>query len=50
MKQVCRVCELIDNDKTIKEVTYCEFCKAYICKECEPNLLKRGLAAIKDKL
>ncbi len=50
MNGICRVCELIDNDTTLKEVKYCELCKAYICKQCEPNLLKRGKAAIKDKL
>lgn len=49
MNGICRVCELIDNDTTLKEVKYCELCKAYICKQCEPNLLKRGKAAIKEQ-
>lgn len=48
MSGVCRVCELLDNDKTIKEVFYCEMCNASMCKECEGNLLRRGRAAIKE--
>ena len=50
MNAICRVCELIDNDTTLKEVEYCELCKANICNECKPNLLKRGKAAIKEQM
>ena len=50
MVSVCKVCELLDNDTTLKEVHYCELCKANICKDCEPNWYRRGLAAIKQKL
>jgi|VirMetMinimDraft_7_1064189.scaffolds.fasta_scaffold44709_2 hypothetical protein len=50
MNGICRVCELIDNDTTLKEVEYCELCKANICNECKPNLLKRGKAAIKEQM
>jgi hypothetical protein len=49
MKAICRVCELIDNDKTIKEVIYCDMCKASMCKPCEVNWLRRGEAAILEK-
>lgn len=48
-KGICRVCELLDNDKTTKEITYCTFCKANICASCETNWLRRGKAALKDK-
>ena len=50
MRLVCRVCELLDNDTTIKEVAYCEDCKANICLSCEPNWWRRGRAAIIEKL
>jgi hypothetical protein len=46
----CKVCELLDNDKTVKIVTYCETCGVYICKECNGDLLRRLEAFIKAKL
>lgn len=49
MNGICKVCELLDNDKTEKEVEWCEVCNEHICKECEPNLFKRGQAMIIDK-
>jgi hypothetical protein len=50
MIAVCKVCELVDNNTTPKEVVYCETCKEYICKDCEPNWYRRGIAMIKSKL
>ena len=50
MWQVCRVCELLDDDKTIKHGNWCETCKAFICDKCEINWIRRGAAAIKEKL
>ncbi len=50
MNGICRVCELLDKDTTIKEVFYCEMCNASMCRECEGNWIRRGKAAIKDKL
>lgn len=50
MKGICKVCELVDEDSTTKDIFWCETCKEYICKQCEPNLLKRGLAMIMQKL
>lgn len=47
-KGICRVCELLDNDKTEKEIIYCNFCKAWICSLCENNWLRRGVAALKE--
>jgi len=49
-KGVCRVCELLDNDKSKKPVTYCEPCDAWICENCEPDLIRRGKALLKTKL
>ena len=50
MNLVCRVCELLDNDTTIKEVVYCDTCKVYMCLLCEDNWMRRGRAAIIEKL
>lgn len=47
-KGICRVCELLDNDKRKKVVNYCYLCKALICEKCEPNYLRRGMAALKN--
>jgi len=50
MHQVCKVCEILDNDKTIKSGNWCEMCKAFICDKCETNWIRRGMAAIKEKI
>lgn len=41
----CKCCELVNGDTTPKPVRWCESCKAYICVSCEPETLKRLLAA-----
>ena len=43
---VCKVCELVDNNTSIKGVFYCSTCQAYICLACRPNFLKRAKAVI----
>lgn len=48
-KGICKVCELLDNDKTIKSVIWCNFCQAAMCEPCERNWYRRGLAMIKQK-
>ena len=50
MNAICDVCQILDHDKSLKEVHYCHTCDAYICKDCENNWLRRGIAAIKLKL
>lgn len=50
MNAICKVCELLDNDITPKPVTYCEMCKEYLCEPCEKDWIRRGLAAIKQKV
>lgn len=50
MKAICKVCELIDKDTSIKEVVFCNFCNATMCEPCERNWLRRGQAMIIDKL
>lgn len=44
-RAVCKVCEIVDNDKTIKGVCYCKFCKANICEPCSTNWLRRAEAS-----
>ena len=46
IKGVCKVCELVDDDSSIKQVFYCSTCQAYICLACRPNFLKRAKAVI----
>ena len=41
----CKVCELVNGDKTPKRVTWCDKCSAYICKECFDDWPKRAKAA-----
>lgn len=50
MKGICKVCELLDNNKETKEIIWCNFCNAAMCEPCERNWLRRGKAAIKQKL
>lgn len=49
MDGVCDVCLILDNDSTIKDVEYCNFCQAFICVDCKPSLYRRGLAMLKQK-
>lgn len=50
MKAVCKVCELLDKDKSIKDVVWCNFCNAAMCEPCERNWMRRGKAMILTKL
>lgn len=45
----CKVCELIDKDVTEKMVWYCDTCKAYICKPCLRDGVRRAKAAVISK-
>jgi len=52
----CRVCQLLDNDNTIKKVKFCGFCNAHICESCEGDIGRRfeafkkaKVGALKDK-
>lgn len=49
MRAKCDVCAILDKDNSIKEVFFCKECNANICRECEPNWLRRGMAALKIK-
>ena len=40
----------MDQDIIPKECDWCELCSSFICKECKPNLIRRGMAMIKLKL
>lgn len=46
MNGICRVCQLVDKDEEIKTIEYCFVCDAWICKDCEPKLLKRAKAKL----
>jgi hypothetical protein len=46
---ICRVCELVDNDRRLKPVLYCSICDAKICDNCRPNITRRAIAAIREK-
>lgn len=48
VKMPCRVCSLLDRDFTIKTVTYCDFCGAYICIPDQTNIIRRAKAALLD--
>ena len=45
-QQVCRVCELLDKDTTLKDCTYCDTCSAWICRNDLNNWARRGKAAL----
>lgn len=42
---VCEVHRLVHGDTTIRLVKWCELCKAFVCDDCRPNILKRATAA-----
>lgn len=50
MQGQCDCCFLVRNDTTFKEVVFCEQCNANICKECDRNWFKRGVAYFLRKL
>jgi hypothetical protein len=37
----CKVCQLLENDNTIKAVKYCNTCGVYICESCEKDIIAR---------
>lgn len=45
---ICRVCELVDGDTTVKPVVYCSVCDSKICDDCRPKVKKRAIAAVKE--
>ena len=44
---VCDVCRLVNNDTTVKECVWCNFCHAYICKADLYRPDRRGIAMMK---
>lgn len=50
MQQTCEVCELLDNDKSVKDCIYCHFCKAWICIPDQTNWDRRAKAATKKMM
>ena len=47
---VCKVCQAVDGDETVKAVVFCKFCGVYICDKCNGDLTKRMKAFIKVRL
>ena len=47
---VCKVCELVDGDESVKEVAFCTFCGVYICNKCNSDYIKRMEAFVLVKL
>jgi hypothetical protein len=43
----CKVCELVENDTTLKRCKWCGDCKAYICERHWGDAFARIQAAIK---
>lgn len=43
-KAICRCCQLVDNDSTLKQVKYCKVCKVYLCRDCWGDVPKRIVA------
>ena len=48
MNGICRVCELLDTDISIKRTYYCQSCDATICFKCKPNMWRRAKAMLMD--
>jgi hypothetical protein len=45
MSHPCGVCKELEGDRTLKATAkFCGVCGTYICDECSPNLLRRGMA------
>lgn len=47
---VCEVCKVLNNDVSIKKVSYCETCNVYICKAHHRDWGARIRAAYLKKL
>lgn len=48
-RKVCRVCELVNGDTSLKDCYFCDVCKQWICISCGQRYDKRVLAAMLDK-
>lgn len=42
----CDVCVLVWDDRSLKRVSYCGMCKAWLCSKCQKRLDQRTIAAI----
>jgi hypothetical protein len=45
---ICRCCEIVDGNTTIKRVCWCSQCRAYLCKDCIGNYPKRAIAFVEN--
>lgn len=44
---ICGCCSAVDGDFSYKLVSFCEFCKAWLCDACRGNPWKRVQAMLK---
>lgn len=44
---VCDVHWIVNKDNSIREVTYCGDCDAWMCNKCEVDIPKRAIAMVK---
>lgn len=48
-KAPCDVCVLVRGERSLKRVSYCGMCKAWLCEGCKSRYDLRAIAAIKQK-
>lgn len=48
-KGLCDVCVLVSGDRSLKRVSYCGLCRAWLCARCGKRLDRRTIAAIIQK-
>lgn len=46
----CAVCQLLDDDKTVKTVYWCNTCSAHLCEPCSTRWDKRVVAFLKQRI
>jgi hypothetical protein len=47
MLAVCEVCRLVDGDRSVKECSWCQTCRAWICTRDLSQWGRRALAMIR---
>lgn len=47
-KAICRVCEILNQDQSLKTCKWCSLCKAFLCETCIKDWSRRAKAAWKE--
>ena len=50
VRGTCAVCVLLDSDKTLKEVAWCNLCSVHICVPCSDDWGRRVEAFLKKRI